>query len=502
MAKATTEGTPTVSTPEGTPAGEPGAGRKIAANAAIRSAGEVVAKLASIAFYVVMARELGEQSFGDFMFALSLTGVLMLAAGFGIDDLTVRNVARDPSRLDWYLSNGAAIKVGTSAALLGLAAIAVNLGDYSSEARAAVYLVGAGVAVETLSWTWQAIFTGLERPYLVSISIVAQRSLTALVGISLILNGAGVVTAAAVFLGGSIVQLAISHLQLVRRVRPPRLELEPGAWRSFLRAGVPVGLVGLMLTVLLKLDIVLLSFLGGGDNSEVGIYSAGYRLVEATMFISWSFAHATLPWLGRKAEEGGPELARACRLGLKAISMVLVPIAVGLGALAPEVIDLIYGAEYEEAVTPLRLLAGMSVLYGINYFAGGALIALDAPERFRRVALPMIVVNLGMNFALIPPLGAAGAAVSALASGVMLAALTTLQMRSVAGAFSPLQAFAGPAIAGAAMLAALVALGLPLVPSAVVGTLIYVAVLAGIERIAFREDAELVVEILRRRASN
>jgi len=144
----------------------------------------------------------------------------------------------------------------------------------------------------------------------------------------------------------------------------------------------------------------------------------------------------------------------------------------------------------------------MSVLYGINYFAGGALIALDAPERFRRVALPMIVVNLGMNFALIPPLGAAGAAVSALASGVMLAALTTLQMRSVAGAFSPLQAFAGPAIAGAAMLAALVALELPLVPSAVVGTLIYGAVLAGIERIAFREDAELVVEILRRRASN
>ena len=493
---------PTVTTPEGAPAAEPSGGRKIAWNATVRSAGEVIAKLASIAFYVVIARELGGQSFGDFMFALSLTSVLMLAAGFGIDDMTVRNVARDPARLDWYLSNGAAIKIGTSAALLGVAAIAVNLGDYSTQARAAVYLVGAGVAVETLSWTWQAIFMALERPYLISISIIAQRSLTAIVGIALILGGAGVVTAAAVFLGGAVAQLAISHLLMMRRVRPPRLELEPGAWRAFLRAGVPVGLVGLLLTVLIKLDTVLLSFLGGGDNTEVGFYSAGYRLVEATMFISWSFAHATLPWLGRKAQEGGPELARACRLGLKAISMVLVPIGVGLVALAPEVIDLFYGAGYQAAVTPLRLLGAMSVLYGINYFAGGTLIALDAPERFRRVALPMIAVNLAMNFALIPPLGAAGAAISGLASGVMLAVLTTLQLRSVAGAFSLLHAFAGPAIAGAAMLAALLLLGLPLVPSAVLGTVIYLAVLAAIERIAFREDAELAVGILRRRTGH
>ena len=475
---------------------EPSPERRIAGNAAIRSTGEIIAKLASIAFYVVLARELGEQSFGDFMFALSLTSVLMLAAGFGIDDLTVRNVARDRSSLDWYLSNGAAIKLCTSAVLLGVAAIAVNVGGYSSEARAAVYLVGAGVAIETLSWTWQAIFLAYERPYLVSISIISQRSLTALVGTVLILNGAGVVTAAAVFLGGAIVQLAISHLQLRHRLHPPRLQLEPKKWRSLMGSGVPVGIVGLLLTLLLKLDTVLLSFLGGGDNTEVGFFSAGYRLVEATLFVSWSFAHATIPWLGRKAREDGAELARACRLGLKAISMLLLPIGIGLAALAPDVIELFYGADYEEAATPLRLLGAVSVLYGINYFTGGALIALDAPERFRRVALPMIAVNLAMNVVLIPPLGATGAAISALASAAMLAALTTLQLRRATGDFSLVAAFAGPVIAGAAMLAALLLLDLPLVPSAVVGAAVYAGVLAAIERAVFPEDADLVIRII------
>src|SRR3712207_6855227 len=49
--------------------------RLVARNAAFRSGGEVVAKLASVAFYVAMARALGETGFGDFQFALALTTV-------------------------------------------------------------------------------------------------------------------------------------------------------------------------------------------------------------------------------------------------------------------------------------------------------------------------------------------------------------------------------------------------------------------------------------------
>jgi O-antigen/teichoic acid export membrane protein len=474
--------------------------RRIAWNTAIRSGGEIIAKLASVAFYVVMARELGEQSFGDFMFALSFASVLMIAAGFGIDDLTIREVARDSSRLDWYLSNGAILKIATSVALLGVAAITVNVGGYSSEARATMYLVGAGVAIETLSWTWHAIFTAYERLDLTALSIIAQRTITAVVGIALILNGAGIVTAAAVFLAGAALQLVISHIQMVRRIRRPQLVVDPRAWRELLRVGIPVGLVGLLLTLLIKLDTVLLSFLSGGDNAEVGFLSAAYRLVEATMFVSWSFAHATLPWLGRRAQSGGPELAQACRLGLKAISMLLVPIGTGLIVLAPQVIDLFYGSQYEEAIVPLRLLGAMSVLYGVNYFAGMTLIALDQPERFRRVALPVVIQNVILNVILIPPLGATGAAISALASGIVLAVLTTLQVRAAVGSFQVLGAFSGPVLAGGVMAVALLLVDLPLVPAALLGAVLYLAMLAAVERAAFREDVELMVRIARRRA--
>ena len=122
--------------------------RSVAHNAVARAIGEIIAKLASVAFFVAVARELGEESFGDFMFALSFTTVLLLASGFGTEELVAREVARDRSRLDEYLSNTMVVKLGTSIALLAFAAAFVDLAGYPEQTRAAVYVIGAGVAIE------------------------------------------------------------------------------------------------------------------------------------------------------------------------------------------------------------------------------------------------------------------------------------------------------------------------------------------------------------------
>src|SRR5918998_6956714 len=79
--------------------------RRIARNAAVRAGGEAVGKIASLAFFVVMARELGRAGFGDFVFAFSLGTVLMLASGLGTEDLIAREVARDHRRVHGYLWN-------------------------------------------------------------------------------------------------------------------------------------------------------------------------------------------------------------------------------------------------------------------------------------------------------------------------------------------------------------------------------------------------------------
>ncbi|MGY1735386.1 flippase [Geodermatophilus sp. SYSU D00684] len=459
-------------------------------NTAIAWAGEVIAKGASLAFFAVMARVLGEGGFGDFVFALSLSSLLVLAAGLGTDSLLEREVARDPSRARDYVSSITGLKATTSVVLLGAVAVAVTVADYPWDARLAFYLIGAGVVLEHLSKTRYSAFVAFERMKHMSQSIVVQRILTALVGTVLLLLGAGLVTASAVYLGGAVVGLAVAERSFRRMTTSGQAPVRrPLPWGRLLHAGLPIGIASLLFTLLLKFDTVLLGLLvGGTDNSEVGYFGAAYRIVEATMFLVWYIGGAVMPWVAR-ADDGVPgHVARGYEVGLKAVTALLLPLAVGFGVLAGPLVRLLYGAGYEPAVLPLQLLSAMTVLYGINYMTSTFFVGRDRPGAFGWLLVGVVIQNVVFNLVLIPRYGAVGAAFNAALSGLVLALLGFRRARGVLGRVRLLRALASPLVAGAAMAGAMVVSAwVPLV-SIVLGAVVYVLVLALVERVAFPED--------------
>src|SRR3954452_23227200 len=107
--------------------------RTIARNTGVTAAADVIGKVASLGFYVVMARQLGQAGFGAYTFALSLAQLMTVFAGFGIDNLIARTVARDRSIAPRLISD--ALTVKTSFGLIGIvAAVGVSLiGHYSGD---------------------------------------------------------------------------------------------------------------------------------------------------------------------------------------------------------------------------------------------------------------------------------------------------------------------------------------------------------------------------------
>jgi O-antigen/teichoic acid export membrane protein len=485
----------------GSPAPGGSASRLVARNAIFRTGGEVVAKLASIAFFVAVARELGGGGFGDFVFALSFTTVLILLAGFGTEELVAREVARDRARVHEYLSNVVALKAASSVAILLLAALVVNLAGYDGDVRTAVYLVGAGVAVENLGRTWHSVFQAFQRMEFISISLILQRVVTAAAGIAVLLAGKGLLAVSAVYLGGALLGFITNFWAMRRFVVGPRLELDRSRWWPIMKMGIPIGLVTVLFTVLMKVDQSLLSFLGGESNVEVGLYGAAFRLVEATWFITWGFSAAMLPWLARQEAEDTERIARGYEFGMKVMLAVLLPVGLVFTLLAEPLIDLFYGSQFEDAVLSLQLLGAVTVFYGLNSFASVVLIARDRPSEFTKLLVVVAVANIVLNVILIPPHGAEGAAFAAAASGLLLTVLSIWKVTSVAGRVSLVRAFSGPLVGGLAMAAVIVGTGLPLVPVAALGTTLYALVVMGFERGVFPDDFALVVDLVRRRGS-
>lgn len=472
-----------------------GAGsRRIARNALVRLSGEIVAKATSLVFFVTMARELGRGGFGAFMFALGLTGALVICAGFGTDDLTAREVARDRSRAGRFAADVISLKTVTMTLLLVGAVVVVSLGDFSPDTLPAVVLVGAGVAIEAVSRTWYSIFQAYERLDLVSLSVIVQRTSTAVVGVILLKLGFGVVTAATVFMAGAVLGLVMAIFS-VRRLGISADRPDRRRWRPLLRAGLPIGIAGLLFVLLLRLDVTLLSFLSG--EAEVGIYAAAYRLVEATQFLAWAVSAAMLPWLARaQRAPTGEGLARGYELGLKAMNGILLPIGLVFVLFARPLIDVLYGHAFHASVLPLQLLGLTSALYGIQNFASTTFVARDSPGVFARVVAVVVVLNLMCNLYAIPRYGADGAAATALASGLILAVLSLALARGHVGHVNYVRVFLGSAVGGVAMIVTVEVLGDSLLVALPLACVLYAVALAGVEVIAWRDDLRLYLEVL------
>src|SRR3954452_20319767 len=169
------------------------ASRRIAFGTLARSGGEAVGKLASLVFFVVIARHLGEEQFGDFVFGMSLSTVLLIIAGLGMQEMLGREVAKDPRRADDLVWNVVVIKGLMMAVLLVVIAGVVAAQGRSLETAAAIVIVSVGIGFEYQAGTLYAVFDGRERQQYVATTLIVNRLSTALLGIGAAAAGASLV---------------------------------------------------------------------------------------------------------------------------------------------------------------------------------------------------------------------------------------------------------------------------------------------------------------------
>ena len=127
-----------------------------------------------------------------------------------------------------------------------------------------------------------------------------------------------------------------------------------------------------------------------------------------------------------------------------------VPLATGAIVLAPAGVDLIYGGEYAGAVTSFRILALDLVVRAGLTLAGTVLLVSDREQRFMGAIGMGALLNLALNFLLIPPHGLDGAAVATVASEALVLLIMGLWALRIE-ALPWLQAFLLPLLASAGM---------------------------------------------------
>jgi O-antigen/teichoic acid export membrane protein len=244
-------------------------------------------------------------------------------------------------------------------------------------------------------------------------------------------------TLAAVALGGGVVgvtgaqalaaAITIGAVALLaRRAMPaPRFDGAIARWPALVRGGAPFALTAVVVTVYFRLDTVMLSLMSG--ERSTGIYGACANLLFASLILSQSLVGAVFPVVAAAGtlsdERARTVLRRALSLSLAAS----LPLGLGASVFAGPALEMLYGHGYREGALALTLLAWTAPVLFVTNLCGHALAATGRQREVLVLSTVNAVLNVGLNLALIPRLGAAGAALATLVTE--LAGLTMFAVR-------------------------------------------------------------------------
>ena len=290
---------------------EPTSANRILANAGFRAVADIGSKVASIALYVVMARQLGDAGFGVFTFGMAFVTLVTTFANMGQQPVLTREVARDHRRVHEYFANTFALQLTLSVPALLLAFGAGTALGFDSETRTVVLLLGVAVVAEALMSTTFATYQAYERLGFIPVVLIAQRWTTAGAGIAALALGAGVVTVSWIYLAGALCALLLALYFLVTRIVRPRLEVTVRRWIPLMKVALPIGIAGVFATILFRIDVAMLGWYESDARGRP--VRRGVPVLESTLFISWSIGTAVYPVFSRLSRTTATPLSGSTR---------------------------------------------------------------------------------------------------------------------------------------------------------------------------------------------
>ncbi len=340
---------------------------------------------------LLMPGYLGAEGLGTFSFASTYVAFFTLAAGLGTSTLMTREIARDRSIVSVYVYNGIVLKLVLGTLLSALALLFGALLQFSGEVMLLVAVCCVGMYTLIINEVLYSGLAGLQRMGKSSAWTVIWVYTGSIGSLLVLANGGGPVSYALVLTAASFIPIIGNGLLVWPIVRGNNLHLDFGVWKHLFRAGAPLMLLTVFNQIYLTMDIPILAAVAGATT--VGWYSLAYRWAGIPIFISGAVVHSHYPELSLLAKTGGPEFAQLVNRAAQLVLVASVPAGVGLAVIAPDLIEVVYGAEFAGAVRPLQILALQIPITGLDTILVTALVASDRLRKYLVVAGVAAVLN-------------------------------------------------------------------------------------------------------------
>jgi len=400
---------------------------------AYKTIADGVSKLVSLAITVAAARQLSTADFGVLALAMTTGWLLSVASDAGLPLYLAKRLARSTAAGE-HTSFAAVAEVLRIRGVLGTigsaAGLAIALVVAPGSAFFAFWIVVLAQLLNAALETLAHAYRGVGRSEIESTIVVSQRVGTAAAAIIALLSSPSLLLLATALVIPPAVALAVSirtarHLLSAdRQERPSETTAQASTPLSHVAAGLGI----LISAIYFRCDVFFIEHWHGLET--VGTYNATFRIVEALRLFPAALLAVSYPALCTAAD------GRAVRALLIPLVASAVVVAGAVYVFAPAALGLLFGPRFVDGAPALKTLALAVPLFFANYALTHQVIAWDGQRAYLGIATAALTANVIGNVLLIPGLGMQGAALSTLAteivvSGGCLVALAHIRARSV-----------------------------------------------------------------------
>lgn len=382
--------------------------RKIAKNTTVLYIAQIITYVLGFFITVYTVRYLSVDSYGILSTALALTGIYVVFGDLGLSTLTVREVARDESLTHKYVGNTTIMKLFLSLFTFLLTVLTVYILGYNDITIIVTYILTAAFIFNAFSSIFYSIFQSYQKMEYQSVATILN-SVVMLIGTLLVIYlGLDVIAFAFVYLVANAINFIYILVTYAWKFYLPNIEMDLEFWKSTIKEALPLSITSLFAVLVFRIDSVMLSVMSGME--AVGFYSAAYRLMEALIFFPQVYTTAIFPVFSKLYVSSINPLKGAYIKSFKYLTILSLPIAVGITLLAEPIILLLFKPEYIPSILALQIVVWVLPFIFVNYIQGSLLTAMNRQVTYLKITAASLVLNVGMNLVLIPLYSYLGAA--------------------------------------------------------------------------------------------
>jgi len=375
--------------------------------------------IANVIVFWLIARIYGPDIFGTFTFAHTTATLLILLADFGFDILLTTEISKARDQAVKTFQNIFSFKIIFSLLAFAIMWIFSFQGNYSTETRTSLWIFSFFILFTTLTNFSLALIKGLEKfSYETIVLLIANISLVLAVVVLSILK-VNILIIAVVFVFTRLLGLIFSIYFNKKLLPDISFRIKFPKEKELHQKVLIFGFHLLFANLFFQIDTILLSLLKG--NSYVGMYQAVFKLIILPLMIPDILNFTLLPVLSRLFVTEKDKALKISYLMNKLLFLLSLPITLILFVYSEDIINIIYGSnQYSDSIPVLKIFA-FNIFIRFSFEAFALILTTTNKQIIRMYTVIFAtIINITLNYLLIPQYGLNGAAIVSLISIVFV----------------------------------------------------------------------------------